>query len=44
MLSLTKQSSKKSFEEKAQDWSIRVGADHAMALLGKLHKNESFSN
>jgi hypothetical protein len=41
MSSPTEQSSKKSFEEKAQDWSIGVGTEHAMILLGELHKNES---
>jgi hypothetical protein len=40
----TEQSSKKSFEEKAQDRSIGVGTKHAMILLGELHKNESLSN
>jgi hypothetical protein len=38
------QSSKKSFEEMARDWSIGIGTKHAMILLGKLHKNESLSN
>ena len=34
---------KKSFEEKARERSISVGMDHGMALLGKLHENESNS-
>ncbi len=40
MLSLTKQSSKKSFEGEAREWSIGVGTEYAMTLLGELHENE----
>ena len=34
----------KSFEEKSRDKSIGVGTEHAMSLLGELHKNENLSN
>jgi hypothetical protein len=43
LLSPTKQSSKKSLKEKAQDWSIGIGTKHATTLLDELHDNDFFS-
>jgi len=43
LISSTIGNKKKSFEEKARERSISVGMDHGMALLGKLHENESNS-
>jgi hypothetical protein len=38
--SLGKETDKKTYEEKAREESISTGLDHAMDLLGELHKNE----
>jgi hypothetical protein len=36
------QSIKRSFEEKTRDRSMGVGTEHAMILLGELHKMKAF--